>query len=425
MVLGIMVTLNVKLENKNVSAVDAISRSTVELPEDDDPLVDLPEEEQVSNEPVKIKKATPIIINGANIVLTPGNDGLVIMELNKYQLTQIASGEDEIIIDLTEHKIVTEKVKLAVLAGALTGKDIKYKSISIVTDGGIFKIPTGIKGTMWSRLNSSDRVEISIYKEYIMAKITVNEKPFEWYEYKNPIVVIKPYEKTPDAIYDDLIAVSVKVNGEDRVIPTSRYKDGYLQYEAIYSGDYKAIYNNPKFIDIKGNWYETPVTYMAARRVVQGVSKGKFAPNEFVRRGDFVVMLMKTFSIGGLKADTFSDVSEDSYYYDGITSARALGVINGVENNNFKPDELITRQDMFVMFTRTLKALGKITETEVKNAEFADIKKLPFYVRNDISLLLENKLISGSDNMIKGSDKATRAETIQLLYNYVVNLNFK
>ena len=135
MVLGIMVTLNVKLENKNVSAVDAISRSTVELPEDDDPLVDLPEEEPVSNEPVKIKKATPIIINGANIVLTPGNDGLVIMELNKYQLTQIASGEDEIIIDLTEHKIVTEKVKLVVLAGALTGKDIKYKSMAFLIKG--------------------------------------------------------------------------------------------------------------------------------------------------------------------------------------------------------------------------------------------------------------------------------------------------
>ncbi|MFD2875258.1 S-layer homology domain-containing protein [Paenibacillus rhizoplanae] len=54
-------------------------------------------------------------------------------------------------------------------------------------------------------------------------------------------------------------------------------------------------------------------------------------------------------------AGAFSDVKAGTWYYGTVNRAKELGIISGVTATTFKPDGLVTRQDMAVMMVRAFK----------------------------------------------------------------------
>jgi len=51
----------------------------------------------------------------------------------------------------------------------------------------------------------------------------------------------------------------------------------------------------------------------------------------------------------------FEDVKPGAYYYEAIGVAKKLGIATGSGNNQFKPQESISRQDMMVLTARALE----------------------------------------------------------------------
>ena len=131
---------------------------------------------------------------------------------------------------------------------------------------------------------------------------------------------------------------------------------------------------NP-FKDIVGKWYENTIAELYNKGIVSGVSKDEFAPENNVKRGDFVMLIMNSLgdkfdeitSDEDTTVDEFADVSADSYYHDSIIKARKLGIAYGAENNNFNADDSITREEMCAF---TARALRKIDELDVCSCLF-------------------------------------------------------
>ena len=97
------------------------------------------------------------------------------------------------------------------------------------------------------------------------------------------------------------------------------------------------------------HWANDAVSTLAKAGVVNGLSADTFGTATNSKRGDFVVMLVRALGIDSTSTANFSDVDSSKYYAKAIATAKAYGIVNGYNDNTFKPENYITRQDMMVM----------------------------------------------------------------------------
>ncbi|MDP4270641.1 MAG: S-layer homology domain-containing protein [Bacteroidota bacterium] len=172
------------------------------------------------------------------------------------------------------------------------------------------------------------------------------------------------------------------------------------------------------FTDTTNHWANEAVSYIANKGIIKGYDDGTFKPDATVNRGDFTLMLMRAFAGGKIGTGTFSDVDSNAYYANAVATAKDLGIATGW-SGAFNPTANVTRQDMFVLFARTLRAFNLLDEkADLSKVTFSDSGSIADYAQNDILLLAANGYINGTDGKINPAGTATRAETAQMLYNY-------
>ncbi len=186
--------------------------------------------------------------------------------------------------------------------------------------------------------------------------------------------------------------------------------------------DEETNYQNNVFDDVKGTWAEKAVMYLAEKGIVSGIGDNMFAPERNVTRAEFITMLMRMLNIDAdISGETvFSDIPSDAYYYEYVLKAKALGIAAGYNDNTFKPNENISRQDMFAFTERALTSLGKIEADDSYSLSYSDIDSISEYAKESIRILSSIGIVNGSENLVKPLDNAKRNEAAQMIYNIVL-----
>ncbi|HKM01921.1 MAG TPA: S-layer homology domain-containing protein, partial [Sedimentibacter sp.] len=180
--------------------------------------------------------------------------------------------------------------------------------------------------------------------------------------------------------------------------------------------------NNKKtFKDVAEDaWYYDAVSFIAARGITIGTGDGYFNPDAKLTRGQFIVMIMRAYGItpDDNYEDNFADAN-DTYYTGYLAAAKRLGLSNGVGNNLFAPDNDITRQDMFTLLYRLLKALDKLPKAIETNklTSFNDVDQIDSWALDAMTLFAESLIIQGSGQKINPKETTNRAQMAQVLYN--------
>ncbi len=171
-----------------------------------------------------------------------------------------------------------------------------------------------------------------------------------------------------------------------------------------------------------GAWYEDAVTFLAARGITSGTSETApvFSPDAQVTRGQFLVMLLRSYGIepAAKGADNFADAG-DGYYTGYLAAAKALGISRGVGDNRFAPDAAVSRQEMFTLMYRALEALSELPGgTSGKSlSDFSDAAGLADYAKAPVEALVKAGVVSGSGGKLDPAGASTRAQMAQLIYN--------
>ena len=170
------------------------------------------------------------------------------------------------------------------------------------------------------------------------------------------------------------------------------------------------------FDDLAGfEWAKNEIEYLVKRGIVAGVGDKKFKPSESVKREEFAKMLV--LASGGTSnknAPSFSDVNTEAWYAPYIFTAKTMGYINGIDDDNFGVGMEITREDMAVMIYRALQQNNvKLKEGEVS---FDDFDSISDYAKEAVEKLAGAGIIKGKDNnMFDPKAKASRAEAAILI----------
>ncbi len=171
------------------------------------------------------------------------------------------------------------------------------------------------------------------------------------------------------------------------------------------------------FVDVTADnygWAVDYIDYIAQNGIASGVGNNMYEPGSNIIRGDFAVLLNKTFEFKDATLETYAlkDVSEDDYYAQAIANCCGAGVIT--ERGMYYPEDDITRIDAILMIYRALSysdMLSGITlSTDV--SMFTDGSLLTTVERQlAVSTLYSLGIISGDNTgALNPNSTMTRAE---------------
>lgn len=112
------------------------------------------------------------------------------------------------------------------------------------------------------------------------------------------------------------------------------------------------------------------------------------------------------------------DIYPDTKDYNAVYNGLKLGVISGVENNLFRPDELITKEDLYVMLYNVIKS-DRIKIYECSNMDgdinilnnYSDGNDVSEYAKVPVAFFIEQGIIT--DN-INPKDNVTNREMLDI-----------
>ena len=172
----------------------------------------------------------------------------------------------------------------------------------------------------------------------------------------------------------------------------------------------------PAYDDVdEDDWYFSYVEELSGEGIVSGDGTGYFGPNDNITREQFLKMLLLAVGAEFDNAENiFGDVLDDGWYKDYVLTAKKLGIVNGISDDEFGIGTNITRQDMAVMIARTMEKF-KIQPEKKNVVSFDDDDKISDYAKESVKLMKSIGLIEGYNNEYRPSDNLTKAEAAKVI----------
>ncbi|MDR7551281.1 MAG: S-layer homology domain-containing protein, partial [Armatimonadota bacterium] len=99
------------------------------------------------------------------------------------------------------------------------------------------------------------------------------------------------------------------------------------------------------------------------------------------------------------------------------------GVVTGMGDGTFRPNDRITREQMAVMVARALRSAGKSTAADRVDrilAGFSDKSRISGWARDGVAAAADAGIVKGRDGgAFAPADNATRAEAAAMLKRYL------
>ncbi len=171
-------------------------------------------------------------------------------------------------------------------------------------------------------------------------------------------------------------------------------------------------WKNP-YIDVKdSDWFYGVVKSATEAGIMNGVSENTFAPNALVTRAMLVTMLYRAEGMPTTEGNSkFEDIAEGSYYAEAVAWAAENGIVLGISETEFAPDANVTREQIATIIFRYAGYKGVEAIELSENLFFDDADKISEYAVAPMNWLVGKEIITGyEDGTVRPQGNATRAE---------------
>ncbi|MEG2119730.1 MAG: S-layer homology domain-containing protein, partial [Pseudoflavonifractor sp.] len=108
---------------------------------------------------------------------------------------------------------------------------------------------------------------------------------------------------------------------------------------------------------------------------------------------------------------SFTDVSKDAWYAQAVAWASENAIVSGYSSQLFGSGDLVTREQMCVLFARYLRQAGYSLPTKGTPAAFSDVPKISDWAKEDTLFCQSIGLMQGKPgNLAAPQANAVRAE---------------
>jgi len=184
--------------------------------------------------------------------------------------------------------------------------------------------------------------------------------------------------------------------------------------------------NKKEFVDVHhvDHWSEKSVDFVHILGLMNGTSENHFSPDVHLTRAMLVTVLYRAEGEPEITNDkSFADVENGSYYEKAVAWAKANGIVNGVTETEFAPNDNITREQIAAIMHRYAQYKGyDVSVGENTNIlSYDDFDSISEYAIVSMQYACGSGLIKGkSDTTLNSLDNATRAEIAEILHRFIV-----
>ena len=178
------------------------------------------------------------------------------------------------------------------------------------------------------------------------------------------------------------------------------------------------------FADVPASaWYCDAVEYVYENGLMSGVSGGRFAPDDTLTRAMLVQTLYAMEGRPAAASAGFADVASGDWYASAVNWAAANGVVSGVSETGFGPNNALTREQLALILYRFAQYKGYDVTGTSDLAAYADGSSVSGWAAEAMGWAVDAGLISGvGGNQIAPTGTASRAQVAQILMNFCENV---
>ncbi len=177
------------------------------------------------------------------------------------------------------------------------------------------------------------------------------------------------------------------------------------------------------FSDIEGHWAKEWIINAVNLGFVTGYEDGTFRPDRTITRAEFSTLLNKAMQIGTTNKISFSDVNEGEWFYKEIQKSVAAGFFSGYENNTFRPNNPIKREEVAKVVS------GAITTGNIGGEGatlLSDYNNIQEWAKQSVNTVYNKGYILGYPNKTYMPARAlTRGEAVKIIFEIVDNENIE
>ena len=175
-------------------------------------------------------------------------------------------------------------------------------------------------------------------------------------------------------------------------------------------------------LDVKA-WYHPDTDYVIENGIFEGVSEIEFAPDANLTRAMLVTVLYRVEGeIATNESSPFADVDMGAYYGNAVSWAKQNGIVKGVSETEFAPNDNITREQIAAVMHRYAEYKGyDVSIGENTNIlSYDDFDSISEYAIVSMQWAVGSGLIKGkSESTLSPVDNATRAEVAAILHRFI------
>lgn len=198
---------------------------------------------------------------------------------------------------------------------------------------------------------------------------------------------ITKFNEQPIGIYyynedkEEWIYLSDKI--ENKFITT--WVNHFTKFTVLKNDNYK------KYKDIDNNWAKDYIKHLTSMGIVNGINDDYFQPNRYITRSEISKLLSLALGLKNYKQTAnFEDLdSIPNWVYTHVMSLTEKGIIKGYDDNTFRPNLNLTRIELAVMLDRILGEYisNKNYEMFVDNVDIPDWGRESIYRMRALGIL--------------------------------------
>lgn len=341
-------------------------------------------------------------------------------EFSKAVATAVTTGEKQITVVVTKAQenaeVIVELTRISARMAAQNGLGLRVE----MPLGTVWIKPSDMKEVF---SDAQDTVSFDIYRSTdnsVVVQIKEGNRSVSADGAFHSAIRTWAFGRTTVSAGD--VVYLVNADGSETLVRKSLVEGKYVYTLLDGTAILKLRFNAKKCVDVQPeNWFAEAVDFTSGHELFIGVSETEFGPRLTMTRAMLVTVLYRLEDTPPVKGiQKFADVATDTWYTDAVEWASENGIVNGVGNNRYAPNDEVTREQIATMLYRYAQYLGMDVSGRASLDKFYDGDQVSSWAKEAMEWAVKLGIFQGDDTgALNPKNNATRAEVATLMQRIV------
>ncbi|OQB12023.1 MAG: Endo-1,4-beta-xylanase A precursor [Firmicutes bacterium ADurb.Bin193] len=175
-----------------------------------------------------------------------------------------------------------------------------------------------------------------------------------------------------------------------------------------------------QFTDEAQHWSKNYVAPLLKKGVFEGYGDNTFRPDQGITREEIATIIVRAMGLTGqaeaAEAVGYSDAADISpWATKSVDLLTKLGIFKGYDDNNFRPHEVISREELVAVIMRAMSV-----QSGQGSTSFTDDESISDWAKGSVVAAYMAGIIQGhNDHSFRPQDDVTRGQAAAIIYNFM------